>query len=40
MSAVISRESRVSDAEVTQDMFTVSDGIIISSDMPSDMVNT
>ena len=36
MSAVISRESRTSDAEVSQDMFTVSDGIIISSDMPSD----
>lgn len=39
MSAVISRESRASDVAVAQDMFTVSDGIIISSDIPSDMVN-
>ena len=38
--AFISRKSRASDVAVAQDMFTVSDSIIISSDIPSDMVNT
>ena len=39
MSAAISRESRTSGVAVAQNMFTMSEGIIISSDILSDMVN-
>ena len=40
MFAVISRESKASYVAVAQDLFIVSDGIIISSDILSDLVNT
>ena len=39
MSAVISRKSSASDVVAAQNRFTMSSGIVISSDIPPDVVN-